>query len=176
MRPPARVHHRNAPVTTVNAFTNKAVFYGCADGTTGIVDISAQSTREWKTHSEPIINVGFSTRSCTVVSTARGAQGACCFYDLRGLSDVSTIAALTTVAVSDVTAACVHDEVPLVAVGTEKHTVRLLDMATGAQVQEVKLTDTFLRFKSTPVSAIAFPPFGLSLAITTASFVDVCLF
>ncbi|KAL7718169.1 WD domain containing protein [Entamoeba marina] len=141
----------NSPVTSLNQFSEKCFLYGCVNGQAGIVDIRSKSITQWNEQQTEIINVGYSTRTYTIVSTSKGSKSKSCLYDIRKITDKKQSTALFTVNIPGITAATVHEEAPYFAVGTTNDYVKVFSATNGKCSHEIK----------------AFPCYEFSLAVTT---------
>ncbi|KAL7713207.1 WD domain containing protein [Entamoeba marina] len=157
----------NSPVTSLNQFSEKCFLYGCVNGQAGIVDIRSKSITQWNEQQSEIINVGYSTRTYTIVSTSKGSKSKSCLYDIRKITDKKQSTALFTVNIPGITAATVHEEAPYFAVGTTNDYVKVFSATNGKCSHEIKGYENFLHLKTIPVSHLAFPCYEFSLAVTT---------
>ncbi|EKE41945.1 WD domain, G-beta repeat-containing protein [Entamoeba nuttalli P19] len=154
-------------VSCLSPFSDKSFFCGGSNGTVNIIDIRCKNISQWKEQKREIVNVGYSTRSFTVVTTSKGETSEVCLYDIRKISENQSCKAYKTIDIPEITSACVHEEAPYFAIGTTNNYVQLYNVITGTKYQELKSYENIFRFKSYPVNSVCFPDYDFSLAVTT---------
>lgn len=81
--------------------------------------------------------------------------------------------AYRTISVPESTCACVHEEAPYFAVGTQSSYAQIYNIGTGKLWQHLKSGDSFLRWKSVPVTCTVFPLYEFALAVSSSNSIVV---
>ncbi|EDR23065.1 hypothetical protein, conserved [Entamoeba dispar SAW760] len=154
-------------ITCLSQFSDKSFFCGGINGIVNIIDIRNKNINHWKDQKNEIVNIGYSTRSFTVVTTSKGDLSQVCLYDIRKISENQNSKPYKIINIPEITCACVHEEAPYFAIGTSNKYVQLYNVITGTKYQDLKLYENIFRFKSYPVNSVCFPDYDFSLGVTT---------
>ncbi|PVI06467.1 hypothetical protein DM02DRAFT_582168 [Periconia macrospinosa] len=136
---------------------------GFGDGAVRVYDQrqkpATAMVKVWKEHRQWITNVHLQRGGQReLVSGCR--DGEVKLWDIRMDKSVKTIKATS----DNLRTLSVHEHAPVLAVGTQRHQVKLFNINTGKLVSQWEPYSGFLRDRSQPVTAMAFHPHRLLLA------------
>ncbi|KAF2643093.1 WD repeat-containing protein-like protein mip1 [Massarina eburnea CBS 473.64] len=147
---------------------------GFGDGAVRVYDQrqkpATAMVKVWKEHKQWITNVHLQRGGQReLISGCR--DGEVKLWDIRLNNSVKTIKATT----DNLKTLSVHEHAPILAVGTQRHQVKLFNVNTGKLVSQWEPYSGFLRDRSSPVTATAFHPHRLLLAASAlhTNFVSV---
>ncbi|CAI6337712.1 unnamed protein product [Periconia digitata] len=147
---------------------------GFGDGAVRVYDQrqkpATAMVKVWKEHKQWITNVHLQRGGQReLISGCR--DGEVKLWDIRMDRSVKTIKATT----DNLKTLSVHEHAPILAVGTQRHQVKLFNINTGKLVSQWEPYSGFLRDRSQPVTAMAFHPHRLLLAASAlhTNFVSV---